>query len=211
MEKCEICGAEFATAMQLESHWAGHAVRPVKTSPLSYLLCLPDGITPGRYEAAEAFADAYVELSQMHLDRRFNFFPFSYKTDDGGKNPALNAVLAIEESPKSAQGKTTDVSRLADHDDKPLLEMLIEDFFTKERLLSSGFASGIAVRACNGVKNANLSRKTGEHIWADNKPMRLFLERFPNRRSLGQLGTNVGEKTRDAIASVIIAAGLPFG
>lgn len=95
MPKCEICGEEFANPMQLESHWASHAVRPVKGSSLSYLLCLPDGITSGRYEAAEAFADAFAELKQKHPDKQFNFFPFSYKTEGQGKDPALDAILAI--------------------------------------------------------------------------------------------------------------------
>ena len=93
--KCEICGEEVADVSAMESHWAGHAVRPVKKDPLSYLLVLPDGITKGRYEAAEAFVDAYAELKQKHPYVQFNFFPFSFKGLDGGKDPALESILAI--------------------------------------------------------------------------------------------------------------------
>jgi hypothetical protein len=95
MPRCNICGNNFDTTTELESHWGGHAVRPVKQSPLSYLLCLPDGITSGRHEAAVAFADAFVELKQKHPDVQFYFFPFSYKTEGEGKDPALDAILAI--------------------------------------------------------------------------------------------------------------------
>ncbi len=92
---CGICGEEFVSPSQLESHWAGHAVRPVKENPLSYLLVLPDGITSGRFEAAEAFADAYAELRKKHPCTRFDYFPFAYKTDSEGKESALTAILAI--------------------------------------------------------------------------------------------------------------------
>lgn len=95
MVKCSICGAKFAGSMQLESHWAEHAVRPVKEDPLSYLLCLPDGITAGRYEAVEAFVEAYGELKQKHPDVQFSFFPFAYKTDSEVNESALTTILAI--------------------------------------------------------------------------------------------------------------------
>lgn len=94
--KCKICGEEVVGGvLEMENHWSGHAVRPVKNDPLSYLLVLPDGITEGCYEAAEAFVDAYAELKQSHPDVQFNFFPFSFKSLDNGKNPALASILAI--------------------------------------------------------------------------------------------------------------------
>ena len=94
--KCEICGEEVAGGvLEMDSHWAGHAVRPVKKNPLSYLLVLPDGVTEGRYQAAEVFVDAYAELKQKHPDVQFNFFPFSFKGLDGGKDSALVSILAI--------------------------------------------------------------------------------------------------------------------
>lgn len=94
MHKCQICGEEFLHPMQLESHWAGHSLRPV-TENSSYLLCLPDGVTPGSFEAAEAFVEAHEELKREHPDIQFHFFPFSYKTAGNGKDPALAAILAI--------------------------------------------------------------------------------------------------------------------
>ncbi len=95
MIKCDICDAMFAGPRQLGDHWATHAVRPVKKEPLSYILCLPDGITAGRYEAVEAFVDAYAELKQKHPDVQFNFFPFAYKTDEKGREPVLETILAV--------------------------------------------------------------------------------------------------------------------
>lgn len=93
--KCDICGEEVANVPAMESHWAGHAVRPMKENPLSYLLVLPDGITEGRYEAAEAFVDAYAELKQKHPEVQFNFFPFSFKGLHDEGNLALVSILAI--------------------------------------------------------------------------------------------------------------------
>lgn len=90
--KCPWCPAELETHSALESHEAGHKVRKVSEVPLTYLLVLPDGCTPGRWEAAEAFAAAVAELRQQH-NRPFQLIPFSY--DKGG---GLSAILAVGES-----------------------------------------------------------------------------------------------------------------
>jgi len=95
MHKCDICGDTFNRRTELDSHDAGHTVRPVSASPLSYLLCLPDGVTPGRYKAAEAFAGAFAELATAHPGQKFNFFPFSYAVGGHGGDTALDAILAI--------------------------------------------------------------------------------------------------------------------
>ena len=95
MNECGICGKECAGLSELADHYASHAVRPVKENPLSYLLVLPDGVTEGRHEAAEAFADAYLELRCLHPDKRFDYFPFAYKIDHGIKESALTAILAV--------------------------------------------------------------------------------------------------------------------
>lgn len=87
--KCPWCPAEFETHSALESHEAGHKVKKVADTPLTYLLVLPDGCTPGRWEAAVAFAEAVGELRQKH-DRPFQFVPFSYDKDGG-----LDAILAV--------------------------------------------------------------------------------------------------------------------
>ena len=95
MLKCDTCDREgFANWQQLINHEAAHSIRRVRKNPLSYLLVLPNGVTPGRYEAAGAFVDSYVELKEKHPDIPFHFFPFSYETEHRGK-PALNAILAI--------------------------------------------------------------------------------------------------------------------
>jgi hypothetical protein len=96
MAKCDDCGKEFPDLDALDSHVAGHAVRKVRECPLSYLLVLPDGVTTGRWEAADAFVDAYSELREKHPQTKFNYLPFSYKTYGDGKDPALDAILAIE-------------------------------------------------------------------------------------------------------------------
>lgn len=95
MIACDVCGEEFARIDSMESHRACHGVLPVKRNPLSYLVVLPDGITSGRMEAAEAFADGYAELARKHPDTRFDFFPFSYATEGQGCDPALQALLAV--------------------------------------------------------------------------------------------------------------------
>lgn len=94
---CMICGKEFSNDSALNSHWTEHAVRPVKKDPLSYLLILPNGIVSGSYEAAQAFADAYAELTLMHPDVQFNFFPFSFNgfSRYGEEHRDLNSILAI--------------------------------------------------------------------------------------------------------------------
>lgn len=86
--KCSWCPAEFTTHGELESHEAGHKVKKVSDVPLTFLLVLPDGYTPGRWEAAKAFAEAVEELRQQH--DRFQFIPFSYD-----KNGGLDAILAV--------------------------------------------------------------------------------------------------------------------
>lgn len=91
---CEICGKEFKTINQIESHWASHRVLPVAKEPLSYTLVLPDGVTAGRHEAAEAFAKAYAELKEKHPEKKFHLLPFSYREDEGDID--LIAILAVE-------------------------------------------------------------------------------------------------------------------
>ena len=89
--KCPWCPAEFETHSALESHEAGHKVKKVADTPLTYLLVLPDGCTPGRWEAAEAFADAAQELSGVQPNVPFQLVPFSFSQDGG-----VNALLALE-------------------------------------------------------------------------------------------------------------------
>ena len=94
MFKCPICKEEFSKRSELESHDAGHLVRPVEGKILSYILVLPDGVRSGRYEAAEAFSEAFTELRKKHPGMSFDFLPFSYASDNG-KFSGLNAILAI--------------------------------------------------------------------------------------------------------------------
>lgn len=67
----------------------------VRDEPLTLMLTLPDGCTPGRWEAAEAFAEIIAEMHNRHPGKTFRLLPFSYDTPRDGANPALNAVLAI--------------------------------------------------------------------------------------------------------------------
>ena len=67
----------------------------VRDEPLTLMLKLPDGCTPGRWEAAEAFAEIIAEMHSRHPGKTFQLLPFSYATPSGGTNPALDAMLAI--------------------------------------------------------------------------------------------------------------------
>lgn len=102
--KCSWCPAEFSTNSQLESHEAGHKVKKVADNPLTFLLVLPDGCTPGRWEAAVAFAEAVAELRQTYPNVDFQFVPFSdVSTTKSGMLPgaaadiATDAILAIQQ------------------------------------------------------------------------------------------------------------------
>jgi hypothetical protein len=67
----------------------------VREEPLTLILKLPDGCTPGRWEAAEAFAEINAEMCKQYPGKTFQLLPFSYDTYKDGTSPALNAVLAI--------------------------------------------------------------------------------------------------------------------
>ncbi|MBI2098041.1 MAG: hypothetical protein HYT49_00025 [Candidatus Wildermuthbacteria bacterium] len=67
----------------------------VRAELLTLMLKLPDGCTPGRWEAAEAFAEIIAEMRKRHPSKTFQLLPFSYDTLEDGTNPAISAVLAI--------------------------------------------------------------------------------------------------------------------
>lgn len=67
----------------------------VREEPLTLLLKLPDGCTPGRWEAAKAFAEILAEVCKKHPGKNFQLLPFSYSTLNDGTNPALDSVLAV--------------------------------------------------------------------------------------------------------------------
>ncbi len=87
--KCEICGKKFNEGRTLDIHDMEHNVRPVSKVPLTVILRLPDGITQGKWAAAEAFSDCIRELREMYPGRRFQYVPFRYECD------SLTAILAI--------------------------------------------------------------------------------------------------------------------
>lgn len=99
MFRCGICGEEFNSSRELVGHDAGHIVRPVTEEPLVMVLNLPDGVTEGRYAAAEAFADGIKELRAAHPGKKFQYVPFTYKSG------YLTAMLAIAEP----EGRDIDV------------------------------------------------------------------------------------------------------
>ena len=86
---CEICGKKFETGEELDGHDAGHIVRPVSKNPLMAMMTLPDGISEGRWESADAFSEGVKELYEKYPHRTFQFVPFTYK------NGYLTAMLAI--------------------------------------------------------------------------------------------------------------------
>lgn len=210
MHVCEICKAEFPTVMELENHWSGHSVRPVKERPLSCLLCLPDGVTSGRYSAAEAFVDAFAELQRSHPDRQFYLLPFSYTTAEEGRGPALSAILAIDCSPNTSVANAGKASSEANAGKNPLLDMRVSRFFTSKRFRETGYAA-IAERAQNAIRNTTLQTASGGLIHASEMAMQQFLGCYPDREGLNDIRSSVGPKIRTAMAAAIIAAGLPFG
>ena len=70
----------------------------VQEEPLTLLLTLPDGCTPGRWEAAVSFAGIIRETKIKYSGKKFQLLPFSYDTPSDGTNPALNAILAVVET-----------------------------------------------------------------------------------------------------------------
>ena len=102
--KCSWCPAEFSTHGQLESHEAGHKVKKVAENPPTFLLVLPDGCTPGSWEATVVFAEAVAELRQTYPETDFQLVPFSYVSSTirgmlpgAASNVALDAILAIQQ------------------------------------------------------------------------------------------------------------------
>ena len=67
----------------------------VRETPITLMLKLPDGCTPGRWEAAEAFAEIVAQVVVRYPNNTFQFLPFSYNTPEDGTNPALDAILAV--------------------------------------------------------------------------------------------------------------------
>jgi hypothetical protein len=66
----------------------------VRDEPLTLVLKLPDGCTPGRWEAAEAFGEIIAEMRRRYPGKSFQLLPFSYVAPDGA-NPAIGVVLAV--------------------------------------------------------------------------------------------------------------------
>ena len=72
-------------------------MKQVFDNPLTILIQLPDGCTPGRWEAVEAFAQSVADLKNLHPDKNFQLLPFTF--DDGN----LSSMLAISLTPYVAQ------------------------------------------------------------------------------------------------------------
>lgn len=77
--ECGECGKSFDSPIQLDEHDATHMYRRVSDYPLVLSIKLPDGCTPGRREAAEAFADAVKEIQKKYPERVFTFTPFDHE------------------------------------------------------------------------------------------------------------------------------------
>ncbi len=91
MHICTECGQEFANNKEFDGHF--HAVQTVSKEAGIYLVTLPDGCTPGRFEAAEAFAKAVLELKAKVPNRMFTFTPFDH--EESSRFGGVNAWLAI--------------------------------------------------------------------------------------------------------------------
>lgn len=67
----------------------------VRGNPLTVVIKLPDGVCPGRFESAEAFADLIGTLKTKYPENNFQLLPFSYNTTEDGCNPVLESILAV--------------------------------------------------------------------------------------------------------------------
>lgn len=63
----------------------------VGTGLHAYLLALPGNVGPGKWQAAEYFAEAIVALKERHPTSTFDFIPIAYSSSGG-----LEALLAIK-------------------------------------------------------------------------------------------------------------------
>lgn len=70
-------------------------VQVLSADPLVLIIDLPDGCSPGKWEAAESFAESFAGIVVKYPGKNFQFIPFSYDDCGGQDNPALKAVLAV--------------------------------------------------------------------------------------------------------------------
>jgi hypothetical protein len=70
---CKECKKKLTTNKEQDEHF--HAVQTVAEKV--YLIDLPDGCEPGRWEAAEAFAKGVAELRNRYPYHTFAYTPFS--------------------------------------------------------------------------------------------------------------------------------------
>ena len=68
-------------------------IKVVKEYPLILLLRLSDGVSEGRWDAAENFAELFAEVRIQCPNIQFQFIPFTNKT--GGNCTAGTARRAI--------------------------------------------------------------------------------------------------------------------
>lgn len=88
--KCDECGEKFASNKEAEQHF--HATQTLsRGNPLMFLIALPDGCTPGRWEAAKEFTTAIQTLREKYPSRKFQYVPFDHSEG------AVTALLAIEQ------------------------------------------------------------------------------------------------------------------
>lgn len=91
MHRCTECGKEFETNKEFDIHF--HLVQTVSAEAGVYLITLPDGCTPGRWEAAREFAEAVLELKVKVPNRTFSFTPFSFENVE--PESGVNSWLAV--------------------------------------------------------------------------------------------------------------------
>ena len=87
---CDECGERFSSNLGVEQHF--HAIKTLnREKPLIVLINLPDGCTPGRWEAAQEFATAIQELCRRYPHRKFAYVPFDHSEG------SINSLLVIEQ------------------------------------------------------------------------------------------------------------------
>jgi len=182
----------------------------VRDEPLTLMLKLYEGRTPGRPEAAEAFAEIIAEMRSRYPGRTFQLIPFSYAMLDG-VHLALDAILAVaNEAAMIGRVVASDAAVEA------LLDMPAESFFSRQRFLDCGVPKLHIYRTVQSVRTAcrfdytELRQHLGHPV--PERPirtMREFLRRYENFDHLTRV-PNFGTKTQEALKKVARSAGSPL-
>lgn len=73
--------------MQAEVHEVGR-------EPLTLIIVLPNSCSPGRWGAAEAYANTFSEIQRRYPNNHLEFIPFRYELRENGEM-GLSSILAV--------------------------------------------------------------------------------------------------------------------